>query len=252
MNINVGNDLALAFGLLFVRTGAVMLGLPHMLGVALPIRVQVLLAALIAGALMPLATVVLPRAVGVLPIAILVGRELLVGASLAFTTGIVTGAVISAGDLIGAGMQLNVGAILRGNTMMPSLLADSLGTVAGLLFFIAGLQRWLILGLAHSLEVAPLGRLDTPAPGVLLFLAGKVFAIALQLAFPVAIPLFVLALAKGVVARFAPQVNLLAAAPAAILLAGIILLGLDASGLIQGIVRAWLTVTGQATGWLLG
>jgi flagellar biosynthetic protein FliR len=160
--------------------------------------------------------------------------------------------VSSAGDLIGAWMQLHVGAILLGNMMMPSLLADCLGTIAGLLFFMAGLQRWLILGLARSLALAPLGRCDAPSPTVLLLLGGKVFAIALQLALPVAIPLFVLALAKGVVARFAPQVNLLAAAPAAVLLAGLVLLGLDASGLIAGIVRAWLTVTGQATGWMLG
>jgi len=57
MNLTVGNDAALAFGLLFARSGGVLAALPKLLGVALPIRIRVLLAAVIAAALMPLASV---------------------------------------------------------------------------------------------------------------------------------------------------------------------------------------------------
>ncbi|HZT51415.1 MAG TPA: flagellar biosynthetic protein FliR, partial [Stellaceae bacterium] len=226
--------------------------LPHVLGVALPVRVQILLSALVAAALMPLATIALPSVRGVLPVAILVGRELAIGVVLAFTTAIVSGALMSAGDLIGAGMQLNVGAILRGSALMPSVLADGFAAIAGMLFFVAGLQRWLFLALARSLVVAPLGTLAAPPAANLLILGGHLFALALELALPVAVPLFVLALAKGVIARFAPQVNLLAAAPAAMVTAGLILLALDASGLINGMMRLWLAFTAEATRSLLG
>ena len=56
------------------------------------------------------------------------------------------------------------------------------------------------------------------------------FALALGLGLPVMVPLFVLSIAQGVIARLAPQVNILIAAPAAIVIAGLVLLGLDATG----------------------
>ena len=55
MNLTVGNDVALAFGLLFARRRGVIGALPMLLGVALPVRIRLMLAAVIAAALMPLA-----------------------------------------------------------------------------------------------------------------------------------------------------------------------------------------------------
>ena len=66
------------------------------------------------------------------------------------------------------------------------------------------------------------------------------------------VPLFVLSLAQGVIARLAPQVNILIAAPAAMVMAGLVLLGLDAAGLGAGIMRAWTSVMMQSMGWLNG
>jgi flagellar biosynthesis protein FliR len=108
------------------------------------------------------------------------------------------------------------------------------------------------MALARSLDAAPLGRLALPPPEVLLRLGGQVFLIALGLGLPLLIPLFVLALAQGVIARLAPQVNILIAAPAAIVLAGLGLLALDAGGLATGITRAWSSVMTQSLGWLDG
>jgi flagellar biosynthesis protein FliR len=66
------------------------------------------------------------------------------------------------------------------------------------------------------------------------------------------VPLFVLSIAQGVIARLAPQVNILIAAPAAMVMAGLVLLGLDAAGLGAGIMRAWTSVMTQSMGWLDG
>ncbi len=84
-------------------------------------------------------------------------------------------------------------------------------------------------------------------------LGGRIFAIALGLSFPVLVPLFVLSIAQGRNrSALAPQVNILVAAPAAILMAGLVLLGLDSAGLGARIMRAWTSVMTQSMEWLNG
>jgi flagellar biosynthetic protein FliR len=252
MNLSVGNDTALAFVLLFARSGGVLAALPKLLGVALPIRIRVLLAAVIAAALMPLAAVAMPAAPGILPIAVMLLRELAIGLMLSFAAAVVVGAVMTAGSVLGGAMELNSGAILRADVESPNLLSDGLGALAALLFFVGGFHRMLIGALAHSLGVFPLGMLPLPDPHAMITLGGRMFALALGLAFPVMVPLFVLSIAQGVIARLAPQVNILTAAPAAIVSAGLVLLALDAGGLGSGMMRMWTSVMTQSMGWLNG
>jgi len=250
VNFTVGNDTALAFGLLFARAAGLMMALPQLLGVAVPMKVRAALATLLAAALMPLASVSLPSG-GVLAIAILVIRELVIGATISFAAAIVVGAVIAVGDVAGASMELNSGAVLRGDVQAPNVLADALGVMTGLLFFVGGFHRALILALGRSLAVVPLGTIAMPDIHSLLALGGRMFEIALEIGLPVMIPMFILSLSQGVIARLAPQLNVLVAAPAAMILAGLTILGLDAVGLGAGITRAWAFVISQSNGWLL-
>jgi flagellar biosynthesis protein FliR len=252
MNLTVGNDAALAFGLLFARSGGVIMSLPSLLGVALPIRIRILLAAVIAAALMPLASVAMPAASGLLPIAVLMLREAAIGLTLSFATAVVVGAVMTAGSMIGGSMELNSGAILRADVESPNILSDGFGALAGLLFFVGGFHRMLIGALAHSLGVFPLGALPIPDPHSMLTLGGHLFALAMGLAFPVIVPLFVLSIAQGIIARLAPQLNILSAAPAAIVTAGLTLLALDATSFGAGIMRIWSSVMTQSMGSLNG
>lgn len=252
MNLTVGNDLALAFMLLFARSGGVIGTLPMLLGVGLPIRIRVLLAAVIAIALMPLASVAMPAAGGLLPVSMMLLRELAIGLLLSFAAAVVIGTVMTAGSVVGGSMELNSGAILRADVESPNILSDSLGALAALLFFVGGFHRMLIGALAHSLAVFPLGAIALPDPHSLIALAGRMFALALGLAFPVLVPLFVLSIAQGVIARLAPQVNILTAAPAAIVTAGLTLLALDATGFGTGMMRIWTSVMTQSMGWLNG
>jgi flagellar biosynthesis protein FliR len=252
MNLNVGSDTALAFMLLFARSGAVIAALPTLLGVGLPIRIRVLLTAVIAMALMPLASIAMPTAGGILAIAVMLLRELAIGLMLSFAASVVVGAVMTAGSVLGGSMELNSGAILRAAVESPNILSDGLGALAALLFFVGGFHRMLIAALAHSLSVFPLGALALPDPHTMTRLCGRLFGLALGLAFPLMVPLFVLALAQGVIARVAPQVNILTAAPAAIVSAGLLLLALDATGLATGMMRIWSGVMMQSVGWLNG
>src|ERR1700733_13713914 len=101
MNLSIGNDVALTFGLLFARTGSVISALPSLLGVAMPVRIRVLLAGLIAASLMPLASIAMPVAAGIVPVVILMVRELAIGLMLAFAAAVVVGAVMTSGSVIG-------------------------------------------------------------------------------------------------------------------------------------------------------
>jgi len=252
MSVNIGDDLALAFGLLFARCGGMLMALPAMLGISLPVRIRLLLSTLLAASLMPMAKMALPGVVGTFHVALMVVRELALGATLAFAAAIVVGAVVTMGDVLGNSMELHGGAILRGPIQFPNVLGDALGTLAGLLFFIAGFHRTLILGLGRSLRVAPLGVATLPGIDSMIAGGGRVFVLALELALPLLIPLLILSLAQGILARLAPQINMLMAAPAAIVIAGFVLLLMDSHGIAIGITRAWGAMIDQALGWTNG
>ena len=188
---------------------------------SLPIRIRVLLAAVIAA----------PDAAGfgrdarrrracAHPDSYAV-RELAIGLMLSFAAAIVVGAVMTAGSVIGGSMELNSGAILRATSNRPISLSDGFGALAALLFFVGGFHRMLM---PRSRIAWRLLRWDALASGSahLIELGGRIFALALGLTFPVLVPLFVLSIAQGVIARLAPQVNILIAAPAAIVIAGLI------------------------------
>jgi flagellar biosynthesis protein FliR len=252
MKITIGSEIALCFVLVFARVGAVMVAMPQMLGVAIPVKLRVLLAMLLAGALMTETTVAVPAADGLLPVVILVCRELAIGVVLAFVTAVVVGAVLMVGDLFGTAMELHNGGILRGVIATPNVVADGLGTFAALVFFVGGFHRALFLGLARSLRMIPLGRATLPAVSTMIATGGRLFIISLQLALPLLAPLLILVVAQGVMARLAPQINILVAAPAAIALAGLALLGLDSLGLAWGMTRAWSSMMGEALRFLNG
>jgi flagellar biosynthesis protein FliR len=252
MKISIGSDTAFCFGLVFARVAAVMVAMPQMLGVEIPLKLRFLLAGLLTGALMVRARVALPIVNGPMLIAMLLGREVALGVWLAFVTALVVGAVIMAGDLFGTSMELNSGGILRGTALTPNVLADSLGTLAGLIFFIGGFHRAVLLSLARSIDVIPLGVLALPPVTTMIAVSGRIFIIALGLALPLTVPLLIVAIAQGVIARLAPQVNMLVAAPAAIILAGLVLLGLDSLGLSWEITRVWSSMITLAFGVLDG
>jgi flagellar biosynthesis protein FliR len=248
VRVSIGIDTVFCFFLAFARIGAVMVSMPQMLGVGVPLKLRLLLGMLLAGALMNRSSVEMPNDNGLIPMAILLGREIAIGFSLSFATAVVTGAALLAGELLGATMELNSGGILRGMAATPNVLADGLGALAGLLFFVGGFHRALLLALGRSLEVFPLGRPSLPTVTALIGMCGRLFVIAFDLALPLLVPLAMIAVAQGIIGRLAPQVNVLIAAPAAVVLAGLVLLGLDSSGLAWGITRAWSSITGQILG----
>ncbi len=236
--IVVPDELVIAMMLVFARSAALMLALPAMLGVAVPVRVRLLFAALLAGVLAAASPTRLPSAAYNAALAYLMLKEIALGLMLAFSASVVMAAVGLAGEMIGSQIELSAAEILRA-PLPVSVLSDSLMALAAFLFFGAGLQRPLIYALARSLQVLPIGSTALPDPSGLIRAAGAIFGLGVAIALPLLIPLLMLALAQGALSRFAPQINLLVAAPAAMILAGFSLILLNASGLTLRIDRAW-------------
>lgn len=243
---------AVAFVLLFARTAGLLVLLPPMLGIAIPVQVRLMLSAVLAGALLPIARLAQPIAPGPLGTALLLMRELMLGVLLAFAASLVVGAALMAGELLGNSMEINTGGLLRGTVLSPNVLGDSLAAFTALLFFVGGFHRALLIALGRSLRFIPLGGVWLPHLGDAVRLGGEMFVLAVELALPLLIPLLLLAVAQGVLARLAPQINMLVAAPAAVALAGMVLLLLDSHGLAADLMRDWTRVTGVMMVWMHG
>jgi flagellar biosynthesis protein FliR len=140
-----------------------------------------------------------------------VAYQVLVGASLGFIVLLVFAAVQSAGAIIDFSAAFSgavlydplAGAGLSPMSRLYQLLATTLlFTSGGYLLFVAGIVR--------SFEAAPLAGLELGELGELLTgrLADMVVA-AIQIALPLLVALFMAELVLGLVARAAPQLNLL-------------------------------------------
>ncbi|GEM_PF-1543853 len=251
MTLSFADDAALAFALLFARASGMTMALPSMLGVKVPVRMRLLLAALLASALMPIARVAKPAyRTSTEIIGLTMGAELVTGALLAFFASLIGGAVLVAAETIAGAMELSSGPILRqlsplgGLATLPSPLADGINALAVMLFFVAGLHRALIFALGASVEVTPLGALASPSKALLLRASAEMFSLALNIALPLLVPLLLLGLTQGVLSRFAPQMNLLMAGPSAMILAGLELMLLYSGKLGVGLMQVWERAVG--------
>jgi flagellar biosynthetic protein FliR len=145
------------------------------------------------------------------PLILAVGYQVLVGAALGFVVNLIFSAVQSAGALVDYSAAFSSGVLydpFAGAGLSPmarlyQLLATSLlFTSGGYLLFVAGIVR--------SFEAAPLSGLSLGGLGELLTdRLGSMVIAAIQIALPLLVALFMAELVLGLMARAAPQLNLL-------------------------------------------
>ena len=251
-SLTLPDALPLAFMLLFTRSAGFFMALPPLLGVSVAGPVTVLLSAVLAGSLLWGAALTLPAAdTGLLVAAAMLLREAGLGFAMALATAVMIGAVGIAGEVVGAQMELSAAEILNA-PIQTAITGEFFIVIAGFLFFGSGLHRVLFLGLGKSLEVAPLGAMTFPGLGQILKGAEGMFLLGASLAMPLLVPLFIVVLAQGVISRISPQLSLLIGAPAAVAMAGLVLLLLDAYGLAWSIERAWARTLFTMLAWVNG
>lgn len=136
--------------------------------------------------------------------------QVVVGAALGFVTYALVAAVAAAGSFIDffGGFQI-AQAYDPQSMVMGAQFTRLFQMIAVVLMFVTGAYQVTLAGLAASFDVVPLhGGLDLgPVAGEAAHVAGRMFLVALQVAGPLVVVLFLADAALGLITRVAPALN---------------------------------------------
>ena len=197
----------------FIRVLALLTSLPVFSQRAVPMRVKVALALLIAmaaqAALPAMPQTPLDSAVAVQ----MVLQQVLIGVALGFSVRVVFAAVELAGELIGLQMGLNFAGFFDPATAaMGTASGRFFGTIVAFLFVIVNGHLAVLMVLIKSFALFPVS--DEPC-GVLWQMqpqawGAEIFSLGLWIALPLVGMLLFVNFVLGVIARVAPQINIFA------------------------------------------
>lgn len=199
--------------MVFMRVALVFAMFPLISERFVPVRIRILIAAMISLAITPVA----PFDASLFPLtgggmARLVACEALLAFSVGFIGRAMFAIIQFAGQI--AGQQMGFGLI---NSIDPtgsnqvSVIAEMQYVLAVLIFFLADLHHIFLSVAIGSFEVLPPGaaRLTPELSGHMMELGRMLFSLALQFAMPVIAVIVALDVALGLIARAVPQLNVL-------------------------------------------
>lgn len=172
-------------------------------------RTRVGLAALIAILMMPLlpAPPVLSSAQAI-PVLL---QQILIGVSMGFSMRLVFAAFEMAGDLLGLQMGLAFAQFVdpaRGG--QTPLIGSFLGVLASLVFLVIDGHLLVIAAVVQSFELIPIGaNLSVVNPQNIAMAGSIMFMLALQISLPVLAAVLISNIVLGILARAAPQLNVM-------------------------------------------
>jgi flagellar biosynthesis protein FliR len=201
-----------AFVLVAARVGPLFALAPGFSSRLIPPRIKAVAAGAIALTLTPVATQGRVIPTDAVEVANLLVKEVAVGLAFALAVGIVSAAVQAGASLLDTVVGFSFGALVDPITnVQTSVLAQLYSLVAAMVFLLTGGDRVMLLGLAKSYSLLPVGTM--PSLGSLAALATsgltQVALISVEIAAPVAVALLVTDAALGLVARAVPQLNVL-------------------------------------------
>ena len=211
----------------FLRIGALFVSAPIFGASSVPVRVRVLLGALVAWLLLP----GLPAAPAVDLISgesLLIGvHQILIGVAMGFILQLVFSIFVIAGQSIAMAMGLGfASAVDPQNGIQVPVISQAFLILATLMFLSLNGHLMLIQLLADSFHLLPVGPLR-PEPQQLWSIAlwgSYMFAGGLLVALPAVTGLLLVNIAFGVAARAAPQLNIFAVGFPVMILAGFLLM----------------------------
>jgi len=205
-----------------------------------PMTVKIALVGILSILLVPLVGDV-PLPSGVLPLAIGLGREVLIGFTIGLATNFIFTGIEFAGHLMGYQMGLamaNVYDPSRGAQV--SIIGRLLGLMAMLIFLSANGHLLIIMTIKKSFDIIPpygFHLSEGLAAGVL-GLSREIFILGLKLAAPVMAVVFFLNLTLGILAKAVPQLNMFVVGFAVVIAAGFFVLLLSLPMLQWGMEKA--------------
>jgi flagellar biosynthetic protein FliR len=201
-------DQAVAFMLVLCRVGGLFLLAPVFSGRMIPVQAKLIIAGAISFTLMPLVTAQgVPQGIAVLPLML---KEVIVGLAFAMSLGAIGAAVQFAASILDTMMGFSYAALIDPVNQSPTaVLGQFYSIFSVLVFLLIGGDKLMIMGLAASYDMIPVGTL--PSFARLGALAtddlATVAVVGLEIGAPVVIALVVVDVAFGLVARAVPQMN---------------------------------------------
>ncbi len=201
------------FALILTRVGATLSLTPVISGKTIPLKLKAIIA--IALTLFTLPLVPVPAELAAVPLPelfILMLREAVIGLAI----GLALGAIVAAWSLGGAVIDIITG-FSYGGVIDPqygnqsSILQQLYVLLAGVIFITVGGEQWLVSATVGSFQKLPLGATINPADFLELALAviTTVFITGLGVIAPLLIALLVTDAAFGLIARAAPQTQVM-------------------------------------------
>ncbi|MBI5233274.1 MAG: flagellar biosynthetic protein FliR [Deltaproteobacteria bacterium] len=198
------------FIFVFIRTMSVVAAIPFFSGRTVPLQVRMGLALSLAVFFIPVVGVTATLPSDPASLALGIAREALIGISLGMTVKFVFAGVELAGQLAGMQMGFALANVLDPQTNSQlSVVSQFTNILAIFLFFSLDMHLMFIAALKESFDfIPPYGFLVTEKVVDGLFsMSSGIFSLALKLAAPVVVAVFLANIAMGVLARTVPQLN---------------------------------------------
>ena len=199
------------FLLLFVRITALIVTAPVLGYEAVPVQVKASLGLFLSLVFYPLASSHAPQIdTRLIPLVIVALKEVSVGLLLGFVLSLILAGARFAGDIIGYGMGFSMANIIDPESEQSvSLISEFFYIVSMLLFLLLNGHHFVIEALQLSYAAVPMGglSLNTLLGAGVIRLTSFVFLVAVKLAAPIIVALFLVDVGLGVLARVVPQMN---------------------------------------------
>ncbi len=225
-----------AFGLLLIRTGTLVVTTPILGGSFAPAPVKIGLSVLLTIVLVPVVAV--PSSLAGGSLVLVAAREFAIGAALAMSIRVLVAAAEMGGYLIGFQLGFSYAAIVDPQSgVRNNVLAALYASVTVLMLVLVNAHHVIIRALAQSYDAIPIGTgaLHSNVGATVATMLGVIFYVGLQLASPVIIVLCLVEVLLGVITRAAPALNLMVLGAPVRLLVGLGAL-VAAIGIVPGLM----------------
>ncbi|HDY89085.1 MAG TPA: flagellar biosynthetic protein FliR [bacterium] len=197
--------------LILFRTGALFMTVPVFGHVSIPRILRVWMMLIFSFLILPFAVVsdIQPPST-TFHLAVVILSELAIGFAIGFAIIILFSAVQFAGHMIGLQMGLAVASVMDPmSAERISIIGEFYYLFSLLIFLMINGHHFVIRALVRSYELIPIGggMFEGTLGEFIVYLTGNLFIVAVKLAAPVIITLFIVNVVFGIVARTIPQMN---------------------------------------------
>jgi flagellar biosynthesis protein FliR len=199
------------FLLIFARISAVLVSAPVFSYSVIPVQVKISIAVFFALALFPLLKDQLPKMnLDFLSFTIAVLIEVSVGLLIGFATSLIFYGMQLAGELIGFDIGLNVASAFDPEIGSSAVTGQMMYYLAMLIFLVLNGHHFIIDSIKISYESIPISGLvmNENFYKKLIEISASMFVVAVKIAAPVIVAMFLTNVALGILSRIVPQMNI--------------------------------------------